>query len=697
MPDASSKRRSGRVRCLLAMVMGLLAMLWVSNPTAFEQWLNARWIAATTGWHWSSRDDAPAYHLDPTLPAGVIARLSLGDGQRLDISTLYGQGHFGTTGLAAPINERLVGSWFWLQPESPVIPADSARVAYWRPAHHGAKQLAYVNQETLYWDGALLAWAKGESVRMRPWFGLVVGDQPMSTDWRGGVRVLTSLLPEPQRHAPVDDPSQLPRLAVDHPLARQWLLEYEALQRGLVVATPVSLAGLAALAMLVPWALLPWFRRHGGLVWVLMVIWLTAHFLLILLYQWWLPLWPVLVSLGFAATTALIGRRILSDQEALLTDYRALAKDRLQQLLHLGQLEAAQKLLLTSQWLSNDVDGVYQVAQAFERKRQYQAALDCYQWIVRQAPAFKDVAERQQALKALSDPKAALRLDETQRTVMAPRGLEQPEIGRYRLLGELGRGAMGTVYKAVDPRIERSIALKVVNLDTLPTETVEAVKQRFYREARAAGKLNHPNIVTVYDVGEEQDLAYIAMDLIEGISLQQRLGQPPAVEVAEICRWLAQAADALAYAHANGIIHRDIKPANLLLDTHSGRLKVSDFGVARMAGSEQTGTGIVLGSPTYMSPEQIRGEVLTAQTDIYSLGVTLYRALTGQLPFQGDTLPSLAYAILHDQARSPGQFNPDVSPALVRIVNRAMQKNPADRYATAGDMAQALRRRLGSG
>ncbi|MDB2449035.1 serine/threonine protein kinase, partial [bacterium] len=215
---------------------------------------------------------------------------------------------------------------------------------------------------------------------------------------------------------------------------------------------------------------------------------------------------------------------------------------------------------------------------------------------------------------------------------------------------------------------------------------------RFFREAQAAGRLNHPNIVTVYDVGEERDLAYIAMDRLTGEALNDRLQRQPAAPLSQLCEWMAQAADALDFAHRNDIIHRDIKPANLYIDETANRLTVTDFGVARITGMHQTQTGVVLGSPSFMSPEQIRGESLTGATDIFSLGVTFYQALCGQLPFSGDTLPGLAYAITQTQQESPRKHNPEVPVALVRIVNKALKKNPDERYGSAGEMAQALRK-----
>ena len=248
---------------------------------------------------------------------------------------------------------------------------------------------------------------------------------------------------------------------------------------------------------------------------------------------------------------------------------------------------------------------------------------------------------------------------------------------------------MGIVYEAEDPKIHRKVALKVVHLKNLGVDEMEGVKLRFFREAQAAGKLNHPHIVTVYDVGEEHDVAYIPMDLLAGKPLTAYLTQR-LIELAKVVKWIAQAADALGYAHENDIIHRDVKPANMIIEEKLSRLKLTDFGVARIAGVQQTQTGIVLGSPSYMSPEQIRGESLTGSTDIFSLGVTLYQCITGELPFVGDTLPALAYSITQSKQLSPRNLNPDVSVSLVRIVNKALQKDPRERFETAFDFASSL-------
>ena len=328
------------------------------------------------------------------------------------------------------------------------------------------------------------------------------------------------------------------------------------------------------------------------------------------------------------------------------------------------------------------------VAQGFERNRQYDKSVECYHQML---AIDNGNSTAKQRIKQLTEV-----VDGSKTVAIAQSGGELPvgqvenlQLGRYEISKELGRGAMGIVYEAEDPKIHRKVALKVVHLKSLGVDEVDAVKQRFFREAQAAGKLNHPNIVTVYDVGEEHDVAYIAMDLLKGKPLSSLI-TGNSIELVKIVKWIAEAAEALGYAHENDIVHRDVKPANMIIEEKSNRLKLTDFGVARIAGVQQTQTGIVLGSPSYMSPEQIRGEKLTGATDIFSLGVTLYQCITGELPFAGDTLPGLAYAITQTKQESPRNLNNEVPVSLVRIVNKSLQKEPSERFATANDFAKAL-------
>ncbi|TMH26256.1 MAG: serine/threonine protein kinase [Betaproteobacteria bacterium] len=260
-------------------------------------------------------------------------------------------------------------------------------------------------------------------------------------------------------------------------------------------------------------------------------------------------------------------------------------------------------------------------------------------------------------------------------------------------MAELGRGAMGAVYRAVDPLIEREVAIKTL-LDDLPAEILNEVRERFLREARSAGRLNHPNIVTIFDVGEDRGIAYIAMELLEGRSLQQIMRNQPRTPFAIAADIAAQVADALDHAQQYRIVHRDIKPANIMVGP-TGRCKLTDFGIAYVPTSSMTQTGTALGSPKYMSPEHVSGIGLDGRADIFSLAVVLYEMLTGRNPFvrDSDTTPlPVMHRISVEPHRPLRELDPAIPPALERIVARALAKKPQDRYARAADMADELRK-----
>jgi hypothetical protein len=271
--------------------------------------------------------------------------------------------------------------------------------------------------------------------------------------------------------------------------------------------------------------------------------------------------------------------------------------------------------------------------------------------------------------------------------------VQHEKLGRYRIVGELGRGAMGAVYRAVDPLIEREVAIKTL-LQDLPAEILDEVRERFLREARSAGRLNHPNIVTIFDVGQDAGVAYIAMELLEGRSLQQMLRAQPKQPFGVAADIAAQVADALDHAQQYRIVHRDIKPGNIMVAT-SGRCKLTDFGIAYIPTSSMTQTGAALGSPKYMSPEQVVGTTVDGRADLFSLGVVLYEMLTGRNPFvrEGDTTPvQVMHRISVEPAAPMRTHDPAIPEAFDRIVRRALAKKPQDRYARAAEMADELRR-----
>ena len=271
--------------------------------------------------------------------------------------------------------------------------------------------------------------------------------------------------------------------------------------------------------------------------------------------------------------------------------------------------------------------------------------------------------------------------------------MEYKKLGRYRILAELGRGAMGAVYRAADPLIEREVAIKTL-LPDLPAEILDEVRERFLREARSAGRLNHPNIVTIFDVGEDAGVAYIAMELLEGRSLQQVLRNQPRLPYATAADIAAQVADALDHAQQYKIVHRDIKPGNIMVAA-TGRCKITDFGIAYVPTSNMTQTGATLGSPKYMSPEQVTGVPLDGRADIFALGVVLYEMLAGRNPFvrDGDTTPlQVMHRISIEPHRPLRELDAKLPSAFDRIVGRALAKKPQDRYARASEMAEDLRK-----
>ena len=269
-------------------------------------------------------------------------------------------------------------------------------------------------------------------------------------------------------------------------------------------------------------------------------------------------------------------------------------------------------------------------------------------------------------------------------------------LGRYQLERVLGKGAMGIVYEALDPKLHRKVAIKTILISQLDEETAKDFSMRFVREAHAVARLNHPNIVQVYDFGEEGDIAYLVMEFIRGDELKSTLTTGRQFDRKECVRIMCELLDALDFAHEAGVVHRDIKPANVMLDSQ-GRTKLTDFGVARVTDAdrthaERTQAGTVVGTPAYMSPEQIQGQRIDRRTDIFSAGVILYQFLTGQKPFTGEGAWTVAKKIIQDDPPMPSSLNVAVSPEFDRVVAKALAKNPDQRFATAREFAVALKR-----
>ncbi len=343
-------------------------------------------------------------------------------------------------------------------------------------------------------------------------------------------------------------------------------------------------------------------------------------------------------------------------------------------------------------------DELYNLGLDFERKRQLNKAVSVYQHIAARLPKFKDIEARIPRLVAAGETMiagtAGLKRGGGDSTVLVQGADLKPTLGRYEVIRELGKGAMGTVFLGKDPKINRMVAIKTLRFeDDVDPEDQVALKERFFREAESAGRLSHPNIVTIFDTGEDQDMCYIAMELLDGRDLKDNIGKDKLLPLPEAVEHSARVAEALDYAHEQGVVHRDIKPANVML-LKNGVVKVTDFGIARITASSRTATGTVMGTPSYMSPEQLSGKKVDGRSDLFSLGVTLYELLTGEKPFQGESMATLMFKIANERHESPRQYNADIPEPLIRVIDRALQKNPDERYQKGKEMAQDLRAAL---
>jgi len=262
--------------------------------------------------------------------------------------------------------------------------------------------------------------------------------------------------------------------------------------------------------------------------------------------------------------------------------------------------------------------------------------------------------------------------------------------GRYQIVEELGRGSMGVVYRGYDPVIGRTVAIKTILTEGLNPQEFEEYKYRFQREARAAGSLTHPNIVTVYDFGEDNNVLYLAMEFLEGKSLANVVGERGVLPIETILPIYDQVCSALDHAHAHKIVHRDIKPANIMI-LHTGLVKVTDFGIAKVATMGMTQAGQILGTPKYMSPEQVKGRSVDGRSDIFSLGVILYELVTGEKPFAGQNITTVIYKIINENPRPPCELDAPIDAGLSYVISRALAKNPDERYQTCRELADDLR------
>ncbi len=428
--------------------------------------------------------------------------------------------------------------------------------------------------------------------------------------------------------------------------------------------------------------------RIGGLILlVFLFTWWGAAGVGLVHFGYWLWFLPplILCLVGFSLTAARqIARRLQSENLEL---NRSLGLSFQTQ----GMLDMALDKFLKCPVADKTVrDLLYNLALDFERKRMGDKALAVYEHILK-AGRFKDVKKR---IKKLREYEKAALLPEGSNGAGATLRLTNtdtlPTFGRYEIMKELGQGAMGTVYLGRDPKINRQVAIKTLQYGSVPAEELAEVKARFFREAEAAGKLSHPNIVTVYDIGEEHDIAYMAMELLEGTELTPFCRPGQLLPVDEVIDIMAAVAGALAYAHQQGVVHRDIKPANIMR-LQNGSIRVTDFGIARVMDKTKTKTGIVMGTPSYMSPEQVVGKKVDGRSDLFSLGIVFYEMLTGQKPFEGETIAALMYAISKSPFKPLVEVVPDLPPSCVEIVGKLLNKGVSRRYKSADQALEAIR------
>lgn len=459
----------------------------------------------------------------------------------------------------------------------------------------------------------------------------------------------------------------------------------------------VQWGALAAVGLVLA-AVLPQLAAGTTVVLALLLVFvaLTVEFGLLSLRATFVPLVTPALALATGTTVLLLKRR-LGARAAVLEAELATANRLLGQSWHTqGQLDGAFERYRRCPVDEDLKERLYTLGLDFERRRQFGKAAAVFKYLLTAAPKFRDVAERVQRNREadgrLLFGKSA-GTTPTGTVILGSTGLARPTLGRYEVERELGRGAMGAVYLGRDPRIGRTVAIKTVALSQeFEPEQLEAVRERFFREAETAGRLAHPNIVTIYDVGEEQDLAYMAMDYLKGQNLAAFCRSDSLLPVDEVIAIAIQVAEALDYAHSRNVVHRDIKPANIVYDREEGTVKVTDFGVACLTDASKTRTGTVLGSPSYMSPEQVAGRKVDGRTDLFSLGVTLFQLLTGELPFKGDSLASIMYQIANEKPADVRRQRKDLPPCMGRIVSKSLQKEPERRYQTGADMAAALAR-----
>lgn len=413
----------------------------------------------------------------------------------------------------------------------------------------------------------------------------------------------------------------------------------------------------------------------------------------------------VWIKLVFPAAVLVLGHLALTTKRFLMTEAGKVKADEesaeTNRMMGLalqgqGQLDMAFDRFRRVPLADAVMGNLYSLALDFERKRQFNKAESVYEHMAAFDPSYKDIKTKLSRAKNLSETVILGSSGHPGGTMLLDGGaVEKPMLGRYQVDKELGKGAMGVVYLGKDPKIGRVVAIKTMALSQeFAGEELTDARERFFREAETAGRLQHQNIVTIFDAGEEHDLAYIAMEFLKGRDLVEYCKSDNLLPVPLVVSLVARVAEALAYAHKQMVVHRDIKPANIMYERESDTVKVTDFGIARITDSSKTKTGLVLGTPSFMSPEQLAGKKVDGRSDLYSLGVMLFQLLTGVLPFRGDSMAELMFKIANEEAPDVRVIRPDLSAELARIVALMLHKRPELRYQNGEQVAVDLRATL---
>ncbi len=445
-----------------------------------------------------------------------------------------------------------------------------------------------------------------------------------------------------------------------------------------VVALPRLSAGKAASATLI---------LFGGL--------LALEFGLLAVSAIWIKLVFPAIALALAHLALTTKRFLMTEAGKVKADEESAETSRMMGLAlqGQGQLDMAFDRFRRVPMNEAVMGNLYSLAMDFERKRQFNKAEAVYQHMAAFDKDYKDIKAKLSRAKNLSETVMLGGGGHPGGTMLLDGGaVEKPMLGRYQVEKELGKGAMGVVYLGKDPKIGRVVAIKTMALsqEFAGDELIDA-RERFFREAETAGRLQHQNIVTIFDAGEEHDLAYIAMEFLKGKDLADHCKGDQLLSVPAVLSIVARVAEALAYAHKQHVVHRDIKPANIMYEAESDTVKVTDFGIARITDSSKTKTGLVLGTPSFMSPEQLAGKKVDGRSDLYSLGVMLFQMLAGVLPFRGDSMSELMYKIANEEAPDVRVIRPELPQALSDVVALSLSKRPETRYQTGDQFAAELR------